>query len=171
MTLTLETGEGVTDANAYADRTYADTYFSTRGVTTWTGTNAAKDAALIKATDYMDNRWGALLVGRREFDSDTNELLWPRLGVYDRDGVLIEGIPDRLARACCEYALRALSAELMPDPGVSDSGIVTSTRQKVGPIEEETKYAEGTTAALTQNYPVADRLMAPFVTAAGRVDR
>ena len=167
MTLTLETGEGVTDANAYADRTYANTYFTARNIAGWTGANDVKDAALIRATDYIDRRWGASFVGRREFDNDTNELQWPRVGVYDREGRAVEGIPDRLARATCEYALRALTDELMPDPEVSASGLVLSERSKVGPIETETRYSEGSTAPLLRSYPIADRLIMEYVTPQG----
>lgn len=55
MTLVVEDGNGLPDANAYIDVAFADDYFTLRGVTAWNGAQtAAKEVAIVKATDYID---------------------------------------------------------------------------------------------------------------------
>ena len=57
MAFTVEDGSVVTDANAYISVSYADTFHSDRGNTDWTGTDTIKEAAIIKATDYIDQNY------------------------------------------------------------------------------------------------------------------
>ena len=61
MTLIIETGVGVRDAQSYTSVSYADSYLIARGRETensWsTSTSAIKEAALIAATDYVDKRF------------------------------------------------------------------------------------------------------------------
>ena len=170
MTLLLEDGTGVTDANSYVNRTYADAYFAERGIATWTGTTTAKDEALIKASDYIDQRWGRRFAGTKQFDRTVNQLTFPRLGLYDRDGRYVEGVPDLLKRATCEYALRALTSTLMPDPSTQSN--ISSLRQKVGPIEEETVYRSSAAGSATSpDYPMADSWLAEYLGAGQGVYR
>lgn len=105
-------------------------------------------------------------------DEGPQPLEFPRSGLFDRSGRSVNGIPLKLRQATAEYAVRALAAALAPDPE-SNSRLqpVTSFREKVGPIEEETTYAEGGQPVITVPYPDADRLLAEYVTAAGGVIR
>lgn len=100
-------------------------------------------------------------------------LSFPRRNLVDRDGVNVGGIPDKLKFATAEYAVRSVSAELLPDPVIDDTGrAVTSNREKVGPIETEVKYADGSDIAnIIRPYPAADRLLQDYVFPAGRVFR
>jgi len=67
MTLILETGAGVQNANAYVTTAYIDNYLSNRNRSTensWdTATSAQKEAAAINATQYLDNRFGSRFLG------------------------------------------------------------------------------------------------------------
>ena len=54
MALIVEDGSGLSGANSYASTAQADTYASDRGLTAWTGDTATKEAALIRATDYLE---------------------------------------------------------------------------------------------------------------------
>ena len=100
-------------------------------------------------------------------------LSFPRLQLLDREGLTVNGIPLKLEQATAEYAVRALSSNLMPDPVIDDTGrAVFRKRDKVGPIEEERWYEDGATISqLIRPYPAADRLLAEYVTSAGRVVR
>ena len=98
----VEDGTGKADANSYVSVEFADDYFSARGATEWASLgDDAKEAALVNATDYIDNvfQW----LGKKEFDGQS--LRFPRVGVVDYDGTEISGIPNRLKQAVCDAAL------------------------------------------------------------------
>ncbi len=70
MTLVLETGGGVQNANSYVTAAFITTYLTERGRETensWSTLLAAQqDAYAIAATEYIDARWGNRLKGVRE---------------------------------------------------------------------------------------------------------
>jgi hypothetical protein len=80
------------------------------------------------------------------------------------EGATIRGldpsIPTAVKQAQMEYALRSLTGTLMPDP-ITDTtgGFVTMKREKVGPIEEETRYSETRGRTTIPPYPGADRIL------------
>lgn len=81
------------------------------------------------------------------------------------------GMPGTLKMATVEYALRALSETLMPDPVVDESGRRVSRKlEKVGPIEEEIAF-ETTAYQIFKTFPEADRLIKPLITEVGGVYR
>lgn len=171
MAFTLEDGTGVAGANAYIDETFADGYFTDRGEAGWTGTTADKQAAIIKATDFIEVRWGDRFLGRKEFPDTPQGLSFPRVNLLDRDGYWVKGIPDDLKKATAEYALRALTAELLPDPEHDGTGrMVIGKKEKVGPLGEETTYAQGSASGGSHliPYPAADRLLSKYVMPSGR---
>lgn len=95
-------------------------------------------------------------------------LEFPRLYLYDKDGIVVDGIPVRLQEAMYEYAYRAQSAALAPDPTVDASGLrITGTEKKVGPIVTKTSYAESQVPRITIPYPAADRLLQEYVSTGG----
>lgn len=106
-------------------------------------------------------------------DDDAEQVLqWPRDYAYSRDGNLMEGIPLQLKQAVAEYAERALTGALMPDPTVDESGAArTYAREKVGPLETEYRYAGGSSMQIFQKYPAADRLLIDLLVDVGGVYR
>ncbi|AAT69473.1 gp75 [Alphaproteobacteria phage PhiJL001] len=62
MTLVLETGFGVQDANSYVTAAFVTTYLTDRGREAengWSGlSQEQQEEKCIAATDYIDNRWG-----------------------------------------------------------------------------------------------------------------
>ena len=104
--MVVEDGTGLSNADSFVSVAYADTYFTTRGVTAWASlTN--KEALLIKATDYIEavysEAWkGVLLL-------DTQSLSFPRI-IDDATAY-----PDRLKKAVCELALKANDGDLLVD--------------------------------------------------------
>ena len=170
MAFLAEDGTGLEGANSYVDVAFVDTYQGDRGRTDWgEATTPDKQAALIRATDYIEYRFGRKFRGTRQ--SQSQGLEWPRISAFDNDDFLYNGplddVPRQLQKATAEYALIALrQGELAPNPPLptgdepidgsaptdteSTSGIVTASREKVGPIEEEKKYADLTSAGTKQ---------------------
>ena len=162
MAFTVEDGTGLPDANSYVDVDFADSYFQERGITAWTGGDEAKQAWLIQATDYIEQVFAWRFVGVKM--TEEQGLAWPRRGAVSREGVqLTDGVmPVALLRATCQYALRAVTGPLMPDPVVDATGFaVVTTRKKVGPIEKEFRVmGSGGAPILVRSYPAADGLLA-----------
>lgn len=147
MALTVEDGTGLAGADSLVSVAIADAYHTAMGNTTWTGTDAAKEIALRRATQYIDNRY----TYRGTKLTSTQALAWPRVG-YE-DGYTVEAWPvANLKAACCEAALRALSDTLQTDVAADQV-----TEETVGPIT--VKYAQKTGQT---RYPVVDSLLARY---------
>ncbi len=160
MAFLVEDGSGIELANAYVSLAYTDTHHTDRNNTLWENvTDADKQASIIRASDYIDKRFGRRFRGERQ--SKGQGLEWPRLSAFDDDFFLLSGvddIPRQLEKATAEYALRAaLCGVLAPDPilrvpkqsmefgaadrsGPTATGEVIRKREHVGPIEDETWY-------------------------------
>ena len=171
MAFTVEDETGLATANAYISVAEFEAYWDDRGFVHSSYNSAAKQTAIIKATDYIENRYRTRFKGSREFN-ETQNLSFPRVRLYDEDGNLVSGLPKRLKYATAEYAKRALIAELAPDPTVDDTGQrVVRKREKVGPIEEETQYVEAGAINIFKPYPAADLLLQEYIAPAGRTMR
>ena len=165
MAFTVEDGTGLASSNALIDVAFADAYFTDRGIAAWTGDTATiKQPAIIRATDYLCNRFTFL----GEVYVETQALAFPR--TYDDETVPV--MPTKMKQAVAEYALRALTQTLAPDPVVSTTGgQIIEKVEKVGPLEEATRYAEGVANAVLRPYPAADMLLRGLVDNARRVIR
>lgn len=142
---------------------------------------AAKQQAIVRATRYIEQRWGLLFIGT-PVESD-QALAWPRSDAYDVYGneIADDEIPEVLKRAVAEYALvSSRIGELLPRPAMGaqlesvtgtqtgDAGAVTLSRDKVGPIETERQYAgAGSMGTYWPRYPAADLLIGRLVRARG----
>lgn len=125
----------------------------------------AQRTAIINATRYIDTRWGDRFKGHPVEAGQPLE--WPKYGVYDRHGNVIGydddeseyTIPVQLQQATAEYALRALSGELVTDPGTTAD--VVSQTKTVGPLSKSTQWSKGT--SVIREYPAADMLVRPLL--------
>lgn len=173
MPFTVEDGTGIADANSYASVAFADAYFADRNNTTWSAASTAdKEFALVKATDYIELRFGSRWKGNLAPEATT--LSFPRQYLYDRKGELVDlEVPTDIQKATAEYAVRALAADLLPDPDVAASGqAIKRTFDKVGPIETEVEFEGGAARPdLIRPYPTADRLLTFWITGVGGVIR
>lgn len=169
MPFIVEDGTGIPNANSYTSVEFADEYFTLRNEPKWLAlTTEQKQAALVKATDYIDMLplvWVGLPF------TLTQSLKFPRL---------VMGVPVPLQKACVLYALRSVTGKLAPDPVVDNSGVrVVSSTKKVGSLEKSVTYASpssdrSSNVQLFRDYPEADALLAAFVrrrSANGRVIR
>lgn len=154
MALIVEDGSQVAGAESYASVEDADAYFLARANAAWAALpdDAAKEAALRSACDYIEAVYGGRWLGDRV--SDTQALSWPRSGVCI-DGVEIadDAIPAQLVRANMELALKASAGDLLADQGAQ------VTQETVGPIS--VSYAAG--ARQATRYAFVESLLAPLL--------
>jgi hypothetical protein len=131
MSLTLEDGSGVAGAVSFVQASFADTFHAARGNTAWTGTEAVKEAALVRAFDYLSNEKRYRYRGTRS--TTTQVAPFPRTGCTELGGsaeYAANDIPWRMKHAQCVAALAALSGEL--ESALGRGGAITS--ESVGPI-------------------------------------
>lgn len=151
----------------------AGTYHRDRGNTAWTtGSDEARTAALVRATDYIDGRYRVLLATGRWVSMFSGVRAagrgqaseWPRTGAtdYDGDAIQPDEVPDEVERATYEAALRELASpgSLSPD-FVASAAVI---KEKVGPIE--VAYAEAAVGEQPPNrpqVPLIDGILAPLL--------
>ena len=150
----------IPNANAYADIAYVADYFATRNITTWTGSVIQQEAAIIKSTDYIDNRFN--YSGRMLVNGQTTR--FPRDKLYNASNYEVLGIPDLVKKACAEYALRALTTALATDPIYDPSGsFIIGCKVKVDVIERDFTYSESGGKITYKSYPLADMYLREFI--------
>lgn len=157
MTLVVEDGTGLTDAESYISVAAADARHTALGNTAWTGTDAAKEAALRRATQYMLQAYRGRWKGTRLLRAQA--LDWPRYGAtVDGFDISSSEVPADVANACADLALRALAGDLNAD---QDGRAIV--RDKVGPVETEYS-AHGSTAV---QYRSVDMALSSYLTGGG----
>ncbi|WP_022684555.1 DnaT-like ssDNA-binding protein [Sphingobium bisphenolivorans] len=156
MALVVETGEGLSNSESYISVAAADARHTAFGNSAWTGEDAVKEAALRRATAYIEQAYRTRWTGQRKTQSQA--LSWPRYDVIV-DGCFIasDSVPSDIANACADLALRALSADLAED---TTRAVI---REKVGPLETEydPNSPQGT------RYRAIDAMLAPYLAGGG----
>ncbi|MFA7308193.1 MAG: DnaT-like ssDNA-binding protein [Hyphomicrobium sp.] len=160
MALTVETGAGLSNADALISLAGADAYHLALEHSTWTGADADKEAAIRRATSYLSNSviWSGVRTRARD-----QALAWPRAGMIDREGYGIgsDEIPIEIERAAAELALQELVS-----PGSMAATVTASDavkREKIGQIEVEYANAMATAAAHIPVLTIVRDLIAPFI--------
>lgn len=158
MALIVEDGTGKVDSESYETATAATTYHASRGNTAFaTLTEAQKEIALRKATDYLTQAYRASWKGYRT--KTTQALDFPREDIeVDYIRTLANSIiPQELKNACAELALTSLTENLNPQLG--------------RPTIEETvcsltvKYSDSATQV--KKYRAIDMMLMPFLSGKG----
>jgi len=124
----IEDGTGLNNSNSYCNLDFADNYFSTRGITTWSDLEEEqKEVCLIKATDFIDNSfdWNGIK------NTYEQALKFPRKNLINNDGYEVKGIPTELKEAVCECALK-VSQQVELYQTEESNGAVTS--EKIGEL-------------------------------------
>lgn len=166
MALLVQDESGsVAGANAYIDAAFFNAYHDARGNSLTGFTTEQREQAIVRATDYLDQRFR--FIGDRI--SVAQRTAWPRLSAEDSDGNWRHGVPNEIKEACAEYALIALTQTLNPTPTRDPTGVaVIAKSEKVGPLSEYTQYGDGGALSLPQ-FPVADsRLKSSGLVVSGR---
>lgn len=153
MALEVEDGTGKTNSESFISVADTDTRHSNFGNTAWTGTTAAKEQALRKATAFMEQAYRSRWKGNKH--TVDQALSWPRNSVVVDGFVTIDSdvVPAEVKNACADLALKALAETLAPD---LERGVV---REKVGPIE--TEYDRASPQA--KRFRAIDMMLAPFL--------
>jgi hypothetical protein len=177
MAFVVEDGTGKNDGNSYCPVADADAYHADlTGSTVWAAAiTGAKQAALMKATQYLDLQYGTRWRGYRANgfgdSGDTQQALdWPRVEVYDVDGWPYNSyeLPARLVHATCEMALRFLQGD-DPLATVTEPGALASESVTVGPISERKDYLGSKPYGYI--YRKVDALVRPLITGGGEILR
>jgi len=172
--LIVEDGTGVDGANSYTDIADATAYATLRQFgpfQTWLEADESnRVAALIQATAYLDIRWR--FVGEPSVEDtglgDPQELAWPRTPAVDSEGLDVsDTVPFQIVDATVEYAVRAIDPDtlearsLLIDQESLDSAnrFIKMKREKLGPLEEETRYSETRATSKLRDYGQADRII------------
>jgi hypothetical protein len=156
MALIVEDGTGLANAESYISVVDASAYHTARGNSAWAAlaSDALREQALRKATDYIEQVYRLSWKGRRV--TDTQALSWPRYEVCREDGYSYyasDAVPTEVKNACAELALKASADTLAPD---LEQAVV---REKIGPIE--TEYDKNS-PQFTQ-YRAVNNLLAPLL--------
>lgn len=159
MSLIVEDGTGLANAESYISVADATTYHAAIGNTAWAAlaTDALREQALRRATQYMVGRYRLSWTGTRM--SATQALDWPRSLVPLRDMPFASYYPNtqvapEVKSACASLALRTASGTTL----VADQ-TQRKKKVKVGPIE--TEYADGSSAQ--KKYPEIDAMLKAYL--------
>jgi hypothetical protein len=131
MAFVVEDGTGLTNANSFISLAYANTYFTDKGVSSWSGTDASKEAALVRASSYLTT---AYLWKGSKINERSQALAFPRSGVYDLEGyeVAQDAVPIEIQISTAELALLELLTPSTLNPAVKLSERVS--REQIGQI-------------------------------------
>jgi len=164
MALIVEDGTVVVGAESYISEADSLTYHAARGNSPWpTITQAQREEALRRATDYMNQMYRSRWKGYRKTAVQT--LDWPRtyvhlepfthgaVGAYPflvADNI----VPVEVKNACAEFAIRAAAGELTPDLTRAESSV------RVGEIS----VTYDPTSSEAVRYRALDAMLAPYLT-------
>lgn len=184
ITIVVEDGTGLADADVYVSQADADAYFAKRNNAAWAAaSDDAKAAALVAATSYLDLRYkfkGCRLSASQALEwprtpSSANVVdpaqspfdpFWGTYSFYAPDPAALARFQwpvKRITDACCELAVRALSADLYTDE--SPDRVVQKT---VGPITK--RYFQFDKNGGQTRYAVVDDLVSAFLNGGGRMN-
>lgn len=157
VSLIVEDGTGLADANSYTTVDFGNDYFAAIGGNAiWTAAdNSERESALRYATHWIDATYGERFVGYRSVS--TQALQVPRSLAYDGDGRAIEGVPIGLERATVEVAVRWLADPTQLFPDTQAGANVDTTTSTLGPLSISKRF-QGT-ATTAKSFPVVDRLL------------
>ncbi|ASY62521.1 hypothetical protein SJ05684_c10640 [Sinorhizobium sojae CCBAU 05684] len=165
--MAIDVTAGSATAVAYGSAAEAATYFTARGISTWTGTEGDKEEALIRGCDYLERLYAGRWVGVKT--SSTQALAWPRAYVNDLDGYPIasDAIPTAIKRANFEAALLILTGTDL-EPVLTRGNAIKRKKVKAGPAEVETEYDGG--APTRSTVTSIDGLLTGFITNSNGID-
>lgn len=168
MSLIVETGSGLSNAESFASVAEADTYVAayTEDDAWLDSLDDQKERALRLATQAIEAEFASRWKGTRV--SESQALSFPRADVYF-DGHTLSGtsIPTSLKRATIELALRFRgdpTTKLVPDD--TSPGTLVRERIKVGSIEEDLTYDSGGKGHSTL-YKLVEYLLSPLTANSG----
>lgn len=135
----------------------ANTYHQARGNAAWAGTDGAKQAALLRASDYVDSFAQRLVApgvyeqvfGGVRTGGRAQLRVWPRTGAYDDEGNALpaDTVPVEVEYATYEAALRELATPGSLTPDYVPANAVKREKVDVLEVEYATSSGAGTPTA------------------------
>lgn len=169
MSLTVEDGTGLADADAYVSVSYVDAYAAKHGnPQSWAhNTLPQKEEKIRLATQSIDLDNFGLWLGYKKVA--TQALDWPRSGARDEDGRRIdeESLPSRLEEATAELSMEFAAGNSVPLTSQSDSSLIIRERKKLDVLEIETEYASPKRQSTISSYPRVSRLLSRLTIGSG----
>jgi hypothetical protein len=174
MAFTVQQQDGsAAQANSYAEVAFVRAYFTDRGVDLAAHNDAAIQAALVTATDFMDARYSFVGTPLKANQGTQCPRYLPdtwggRRYLHDAHTLepaylLSQQQWETLKKACAQLARRALvQPVLMPDPAFDASGQkVKSKTVKAGPVETSVEYADAAPGldATVPTFPAVDLML------------
>lgn len=140
MTLIVEDGTGRADAESYVSVADAAAYATARGLTFPALPNDDAEAALRRATMWIDATYAPRFSGAR-LKRRAQALAWPRVGATDVDcnAIASNEIPSEITAATSEAAVREFAKPGSLAPNLKRGGAIK--RVKAGSVEVE--YSAG----------------------------
>lgn len=170
MSLIVETGSGLTNADSYISLADANSYVADHGnPSSWSAaTDDEKEEALRLGTQYIDLKYGNRFLGVR--GSRDQALNWPRSAVIDIEGYSYDSdeIPVCLKQVVVEAALRHLADDDLLGV-IENNGTVKREKSKIGPLEDEVEYVNGKSQASA--YPKIRALLRPLIKSSDEITR
>lgn len=161
MALEVEDGTGKANAESYVSVADCSTYCDARGLTFSSGTTGNKEAALRRATAYIDGAYGPRFIGMR-VNGRSQALQWPRVEAYDSsvdNYVASDSVPVEVVNATCEAAVRELASPGALNPDLKRGGAIKSVKAGSVSVEYQGNAPGDTT------YSIIDRILAPLISA------
>lgn len=133
MTLLLEDGTGISDADAYVDVVDVDSYATNYGKTGWSVlATPEKEVHIRRATQFIDNKYpfpGVPL-------TSTQGLFFPVQELRIR-GHSVEGLPRQLLDAVCELSIISVTTDLVNSVA---SRAYTYRKVEVGDVKKTERF-------------------------------
>lgn len=166
MTLVVETGAGLSDAESYVSVTDASAYFDAHGgpSTQWTAASTGtRESALRYATQWLDTHytWPGMIL------NFTQRLAWPRRLARDNEGRLLAAIPWQIIAADCELAREHLISPLNAAISAGNYLQSVNTSRTDGGDTESIAVTYKANSPSKRSFPLVDDLLAMLVGASG----
>lgn len=163
MALIVEDGSGLANAESYVSVSDCAAYATARGLTFPATPEDKAEAALRRATSYIDNIYRTRFPGQRKKFREQG-LEWPRVGVVDMNGFAVSSdeIPIEVIRATCEAAVRELASPGSLTPDVTPGKVKKRVRVE-GAVEVEYAVGAGDVASQQPISPLIDGILAALI--------
>lgn len=159
VSLVIEDGTCVPNANCYVSLDYANAYMNNTGRSDWNDkTDNQKKTYLINATAYIDRTYSKIgWKGIKKYHRKQS-LCFPRVELFDKDGFEVIGIPDELKKAVCEASYISTTTSLFT---IKDSS-GTVKKQKVDVLEVEYYSEKEISGEYISRFTILDYLLSDF---------
>ena len=127
MALEVEDGTGKSNAESYSSVADCTAYAVARGLSFSASPEEDAEAALRRATAWLDGTYRARFTGQRSNGRD-QALQWPRTDATDAEGndIASDEIPVEIVQATCEAAVRELATPGALSPDVVPGQVIAS---------------------------------------------